>query len=141
MRRPLCATILLWLVLSLTAWSSVRLATSLLWWSRLGAYTQLPVRIYLSVSALIWLGAGLAVFILLLRGYRKALELAASAAIAFSAWYWTDRWFLSMPRANWGFSLAVTILFLICVILCTRHPGTRNFFLQREKYEEETENR
>jgi hypothetical protein len=119
----------------------VRLATSILWWSRLDAYTPLPVRIYLSVSALIWLGAGLVVFILLLRGFRKALELAASTAIAFTVWYWSDRWFLAMPRANWGFSLAVTILFLICVILCTRHPGTRHFFLQREKYEEESENR
>ena len=135
MRRPLCATILLWSVIALTVLSGVRLATAIYWWPRLSSFTTLPTRFYLAISALFWLCMGLSIFLGLLKGVRWSLAVTGGAAILFSIWYWIDRLVLATPGANWYFSLGVTILVLICVILCVRHPRTRNFFIQRENYD------
>ena len=140
MRRPFCATILLWMVLSLTVWSGVRLITALAWWSRLTSYTSLPLRSYLVVSALIWLSVSLVLFWNLLRGSGYALRLIVIAAASFAIWFWIDRWVMAIPAANWGFNLGVTVLSMICVILCVRHRRTKLFFIQREQYEDESEN-
>ena len=135
-KRPLCATLLLWVVLGLGAWSVVRLVTAVNWWSRLSTYTSAPLRSYLVISGLVWLCASLFSLWSLWKGIRRYPLVIATTAIAFSVWYWLDRAFMSMPAANWEFALGVTLLLLICVILCVRHHGTREFFLQRERYDE-----
>jgi hypothetical protein len=121
-------------------WSGVRLVTALAWWSRLATLASLPLRSYLVVSALIWLSVSLFLFWNLVRGSYIALPLTAIAAASFSIWFWIDRWLMAKPAANWGFILGVTVLSIICVILCVRHQRTKQFFIQRERYEDESKN-
>jgi hypothetical protein len=136
MKRPLCATFLLWSVLTLSGLSGVRLGTTIYWWLRLSPFISIPMRIYLIVGAFFWLCVSLIILLGLIKGVRWSLEATGGAAILFSIWYWIDRLVLTMPGTNWYFSLVVTMLLLICVILCARHPRTRTFFYQRETNDE-----
>jgi hypothetical protein len=133
MKRPICVTILLWLVLSLTVWSGLRLYSVIRWWNVLDEFASPPGPWYIVISGGIWLMAS----ILLLWGMwqvkawiRHAL-LAAGAS--FAVWYWSDRLLLQTPSANWPFFLVGTFLLLTLVIVCTTHSRTKTFFKQREK--------
>lgn len=128
MKRPFCVTILLWLVLSLTAWSGFRLWSALHWWGELQRFGTPPRAAYIAVSG----GGGLVAGISLLWGMwrRKAWTRIGlmGAAIGFTMWYWCDRLFLQSPRANWPFALVTTIILLVITTICTWLPSTKVFF-------------
>jgi hypothetical protein len=136
MKRPISVTIILWLVLSLTAWSGLRLATAILWRGTLLEFASSPGPAYIAISGALWLLAGIG----LLWGMWQAKAWIRSALLGtgagFFVWYWCDRLLLQFPRANWPFALAVTILLLILLSVCVFLPGTKTFFTKREAHEQ-----
>ena len=132
MKRPFSVTILLWLVLSLTVWSGLRLYTSIRWWSVLREFASPPGPTYIAASGGIWLIASL----VLLWGMWKAKEwirfalLGAGAAMA--AWYWCDHLLFQEPSRNWPFALLVSVLVLAILSVCVFVSGTKIFFSERE---------
>jgi hypothetical protein len=135
MRRPFCVTILLWLVLSLTAWSGLRLYSALRWWNTLHEFASPPGPFYIAVSGGVWLLAS----ILLLWGLWtiKAwirYALLGSGAV-FTVWYWCDRFIFQMSSENWSFALVANIILLAFIAACVYVPGTRTFFSKREAHD------
>jgi len=128
MKRPFSVTILLWLVLSLTAWSGLRLASAILWWGALLEFASPPGPWYISISA----GVGLVTGIGLLWGMWQAQPWIRAALIGagagFTLWYWCDRLVIQSLHANWPFALGATALLLVIVMICVAHPRTKEFF-------------
>ena len=128
MKRPFSATILLWLVLSLTAWSGLRLASAILWWSTLLEFASPPGPLYISVSAGILLVVGIA----LIWGMWQAKPWIRYALLGtgagFTVWYWGDRLLFQILHANWFFVLGANVLVLVLVLICVVHPRTKAFF-------------
>lgn len=130
MKRPLSVTILLWLVLSLTAWGGLRLWSAIRWWDDLQRFGTPPGAAYLAVSG----GVGLAAGLLLLWGMwrrkpQTRIGLLGTAA-GLALWYWCERLLLQTQRLNWPFSLGATVALLVITATCVWLPETRIFFLQ-----------
>jgi len=132
MKRPFSVTILLWLVLSLTAWSGLRLYSAIRGWDTLHEFASPPGPWYIAISGGIWL----MVSFLLLWGMWQAkvwIRYAIfGAGAGFTVWYWSDRFLFHISSANWLFMLIGTVLLLILVMICLTHPRTKSFFTQRE---------
>lgn len=134
-KRPFSVTILLWLVLSLTAWSGLRLYSAVRWWGALLEFASPPGPWYIAISA----GAWLVTSILLLWGMWQAkawIRYALfGAGAGFTVWYWCDRLFFQMPGVNWPFALLGTILLLIVLSVSVFAPGTKTFLSKREAHD------
>lgn len=132
MRRPFGVTILLWLVLSLTAWSVLRLYSAIQWWSLISEFASTPGPLYIALSGGFWL----IVSVLLLWGMWQAKAWIRSALLgagaALAAWYWGDRLLLQKPGMNWLFALMLTVFLLTILLICVFVPGTKTFFSKRE---------
>jgi len=128
MKRPFSVTILLWLVLSLTAWSGLRLYSAIQWWQTLLELASPPGPLYIAISAGVWLAIALG----LLWGMWQAKAWIRTALLGtgagFTVWYWCDRLLLQSAHENWPFALGLTILFLIIIVICVAHPRTKAFF-------------
>ncbi len=131
---PFSVTLATALVLSLSAWSIFRVWTAVIWRDVLAEFASRPGPLYIGVTGAIWSILGLAVLWGI--GFRKswALRLLFGGALAFSAWYWTDRLLLQTERANWPFTLAFNLLAFIPIFLSTR---TNHFTKEREHNERE----
>ena len=132
-RRPFSVTILLWLVLSLTAWSALRLYSALQWWSTLREFASPPGPWYIALSAGFWL----IVSIVLLWGIARAkpwtrYALFGAGTIAM-VWYWGDRLLLQRPNGNWPYILVLTVLLLIVLSVSVFSPGTKTFFFSKRE--------
>ena len=135
MKRPLSVTILLWLVLSLTAWSGLRLYTSIQWWSTLIEFASPPGPWYITISAAVWLTVSL----FLLWGMWQAEDwiryALLGAGAGFTVWFWSDRFLYQPSNTNGLFVLLINILLLIILSVCVFAPGTKAFLLKREAHD------
>jgi hypothetical protein len=131
MKRPFSVTILFYLVLSLIAWSILRLFAIIRWWRIIRVYSNNLWPLYVSVSAVIWMVVGSILFWGL--KWKKAWihNALIGAGACYTVWYWCDRIFVQWPHANWIFALFATILLLVIGIISVKHPNTILFF-QRE---------
>ena len=135
MKRPFCVTILLWLVLSLTAWSGLRLYSAIRWWNTLSEFAVPPGPFYIAASGAVWWITS----ILLLWGMWQVktwirYALLGAGAI-FIAWYWFDRIIFQMTSGNWPFVILASVLLLMLVSGCVLVPGTKTFFSKREAHD------
>jgi hypothetical protein len=135
MKRPFSVTILLWLVLSLTAWSGLRLVTAILWQGTLLEFASPPGPAYIAISGAVWLLAGLGLFWGMWQAKAWIRSALLGTGAGFFVWYWCDRLLLQSPRANWPFALVTTALLLILLSVCVFLPGTKTFFTKREAHE------
>ena len=135
MKRPFSVTILLWLVLSLTVWSGLRLYSAIRWWYTLFEFAAMPSPWYIAISGGIWLIAS----ITLLWGMWQAKAWIRYALLGtgagFTIWYWCDRLFFQMPSYNWLFALLANVLILIVLSVCVFVPGTKTFLSKREAHD------
>ena len=135
MRRPFSVTILLWLVLSLTVWSGVRLYSAIHWWSTLAEFASPPGPLYIAATGGVWLIASM----LLLWGVWQAKSWVRyalpGAGAALAVWNWSDRLLLQRPNVNWPFALAATFLLITVIIICVSVPGTLEFLSKREAHD------
>ena len=135
MKRPFSVTILLWLVLSLTAWSGLRLYSAIAWWSPLLEFASPPSPWYIAISGGVWLVAS----IILLWGMWQAKAWIRYALLGcgagYTVWYWCDRILLQTSNTNWPFALFVTVTLLIILIVCVFIPGTKTFLSKSEAHD------
>ncbi len=140
MKRPFSVTILLWLVLSLTAWSGLRLYSAIRWWSTLIEFASPPGPWYIAISGGFWLIVSVLLFWGMWQAKAWIRYALFGAGAGYPVWYWCDRLLFQVSSANWPFMLIGTALLLILVMICITHPRTKSFFTQRENDDRKPKN-
>ena len=132
-KLPLRITLLLWLVLIITAWNIVRLATSIAWHDTLETYAPWPGPFYIGLTGAIWALTGTVLFWGFARGTGWSRIAFLVTSFVYVVWFWMDRLFIQPQlRANWPFDLLITIIllgFTTAVILDQRN---HIYFLKRD---------
>ena len=138
-RRPFGVTLLLWLVLSLSAWGLVRLIAALRWWDVLNEFGARLGPLYLSITGAGWMVVG----VMLLWGlFRGRLGTRLAILISVSIWliqYWIERIFFESARANLVFALIASILLFIVTLISAFNRKTKEFFFRSEEHEQPNE--
>ncbi len=114
--RPFRVTLLLWLVLTVTAWNAIRAWTALSWRSTLLEFNSSPGALFLGISGLFWfiLGITLLYGILGRKGWARALLLCS--IIGYLVFYWMERLIWEDPRLNWPLALIAQLLLVMFII-------------------------
>ncbi len=135
-RRPFGVTLLLWLVLSLSAWGAVRLIAALRWWNVLNEFEARLSPLYLSITGVGWMIVGA---VLLWGLFSGKLWTARAILASISLWilqYWVERIFFESPRANLFFALILTVLLFIVTLISALSRKTKEFFIRSEEHEQ-----
>jgi hypothetical protein len=138
-RRPFGVTLLLWLVLSLSAWGAVRLLATLRWWNVLDEFEARLSPLYLFLTGAGWLIVGI---VLLWSLFSARLWTRLAILIAVTVWmteYWIERIFFEAPRANFSFVLLVSVLLFILTLISAFNRKTKDFFSRSEEHEQPIE--
>jgi hypothetical protein len=138
-KRPFGVTLLLWMVLILSAWSAVRFFAALRWWSVLNEFEANLSPLYLSISGAGWVVAGGVLLSGILRR-KKWVPLAIVASIL--VWlieYWIERVIFQSSRANLPFALTFSILVVIVGWILVILPRTKSYFAKSEEHEQSIE--
>ncbi len=135
-KRPFSVTLLLWMVLLLSAWGTVRLVAALSWWDVLMQYDARLSPLYLCLTGAGWIVAGLVLLWSIWTGKpwsRKAIPLSV---FLWLVQYWIERLFFQAPRANLAFMIAISLTVLAVTLIATFNRKTRNFLLKSEAHEQ-----
>ena len=138
-RRPLGVTLLLWLVLCLSAWGAVRLIAALRLWNMLNEFEARLSPLYFSITGAGWIIVGA---VLLWGVFRGNLWTYWAIPASISLWivqYWIERIFFQSPRANVSFALIVTVLLFILTFLSVFNRKTKEFLIRSEEHEQPNE--
>ena len=132
-KLPVRITLLLWLVLIITAWNFIRLLTSITWHGILDAYAPRPGPIYIGVTGAIWTLAGLSILWGFIRSARWTRMVLLIAGFGYPVWDWADKLFVQAQiRANWPFDLLMTILLLGFTSAVVLDPHYQIYFEKRD---------
>ena len=135
-KRPFGVTLLLWLVLSLSAWGAVRWLAALRWWDVLVEFESRLSPLYLSITGAAWVLAGGALLWGLFTGKRWT-RLAIPASIGL--WlleYWIERVFFQSPRPNLPFAILASLLLLTVTLVSAFNRKTKSFLIRSEEHEQ-----
>ena len=138
-RRPFGVTLLLWLVLSLSAWGVVRLLAALRWWDVLNEFGASLSPLYLFITGAGWAVAGGVLLWGLFSG-KPWTRLAIPVSI--SVWlvgYWIERMFFESPRANLSFAFIASVLLLVLTFVSAFNRKTKQFLIRSEEHEQPNE--
>ena len=138
-KRPFGVTLLLWLVLSLSAWGALRLLSTLRWWDVLKEFGARLSPLYLSITGAGWVLVG-AVLLWSIFSGKPWTRLAIPLSIFL--WlmeYWIERIFFESPRANLFFALIASVLLLAVTLASAFNHKTEKFFIRSEEYEQPNE--
>ena len=134
--RPFGVTLLLWMVLSLSAWGLIRLFAALRWWDVLYEFDASLNPFYLSITGAIWGIAGVVLLWSIWRGKAWSRLAILVSVVLWLSEYWMERVFFQAPRANLVFALVLSALLLAVTFTITLNRNTKNFFLQSEEHEQ-----
>jgi hypothetical protein len=138
-KRPASVTLLLWLVLFLSAWGAVRLVAALRWWDVLNEFGASLSPLYLAAGGAVWgVAGGVLYWHMATRKPRARSALLASAFLWYGQ-YWVEWMFFQAPRANTGFVLTLTTTLLAVVVIAVHLPGTKTYFTMSEEHEQADE--
>jgi len=135
-RRPFGVTLLLWLVLSLSAWGAVRLIAALRFWTLLSEFEARLNPWYLSLTGVGWMIVGT---VLLWGLFSGKLWPPRAILVSIALWivqYWIERVFFEAPQANVFFALIVTALLFIVTLISAFNRKTKEFFIRSEEHEQ-----
>ena len=138
-RRPFGVTLLLWLVLSLSAWGLLRFAGTLRWWSLLYENDARLGPMYLSITGAGWALAGI---VLLWSIFSRRRWTYVAIPIAVLAWlmeYWIERLFFEAPRSNLVFAIVTSVLVLIVTSIVAFQRTTKIYLTKSEEHEQPEE--
>jgi hypothetical protein len=138
-KRPFGVTLLLWLVLSLSAWGAVRLFAALRWWNVLNEFGARLSPSYLFLTGAGWIVAG---GVLLWSLFSAKLWTYRVILIAVCLWlveYWVERIFFESSRANLLFALFASILLIAVTFSSAFNRRTKEFFIKSEDHEQPIE--
>ena len=123
-RRPFSVTLLLWLVLFLSAWGAIRLVAALRWWNVLNEFDSRLSSAYLATTGTGWCIIGIILFWGIIRR-RAWSRLAVPVGItAWQAEVWIERMIFESQVSNLPFAVSLTGLLLGVIIALTLHRST-----------------
>jgi hypothetical protein len=138
-KRPFGVTLLLWLVLSLSAWGVIRLLAALRWWDVLNEFGASLSPLYLSITGAGWAIVGSVLLWGLFSG-RPWTRLAIPLSIfIWLMGYWVERMFFESSRANLPFALMVSVLLFGITLVSVLHRKTKKFLIRSEEHEQPNE--
>ena len=138
-KRPFGVTLLLWMVLILSAWGAVRFFASLRWWNVLNEFEASLSPLYLSITGASWVLAGGVFLSGILRRRKWALPAVVASIFVWLIEYWIERVFFQSSRANLPFALTLSILAIVITWILAVLPGTKSYFTKSEEHEQPTE--
>ena len=138
-RRPFGVTLLLWLVLSLSAWGGVRLIAALRWWHMLNEFEARLSPLYLTITGVAWKVAGAVLLWGLFSGKLWTIRAILASVSVWIIQYWVERIFFESPRANLFFAAIMTILLFIVTLISAFSRKTKEFFIRSEEHEQPTQ--
>ena len=135
-KRPFGVTLLLWMVLLLSAWGAVRWAAALSWWDVLVQYDARLSPLYLSITGAGWIVAGLVLLWSIWTGKPWSRQAIPLSVFLWLVQYWIERLFFQAPRANLAFMIGLSLSVLAVTLIATFNRKTRNFLLKSEAHEQ-----
>jgi hypothetical protein len=135
-KRPFGVTLLLWLVLCLSAWGAIRLLAALRWWDVLYEFEARLSPLYLSITGAGWAVAGGILLWSLFTAKPWARMAILLSVLLFLAQYWIERIAFQAPRANLPFSLIASILLVMITAACAFNRKTTIFLTRSEEHEQ-----
>jgi len=138
-KRPFGVTLLLWMVLTLTAWGAVRFVAALRWWDVLNEFGASLSPLYLSITGAGWGVAGGVLLSGILRRRTWALPAVVTSILLWLIEYWIERIFFQSDRANLPFALMSSILVVAVTWVLATLPRTKYFFAKSEEHEQPVE--
>ena len=134
--RPFGVTLLLWLVLSLSAWGAVRLIAALRFWNMLHEFEARLSPVYFSITGTAWIITGAVLLWGLFRGTMWTYWAIPASITLWIAQYWIERLVFQSPRANVSFALLLTILLIILTLISVFNRKTKEFLIRSEDHEQ-----
>lgn len=126
-KRPFSVTLLLWLVLSLSAWGAVRLFAAFRWWNVLSEFGAHLSPLYLSITGASWIIVGSVLLWSLFSGKSWARLAIPISIFLWVMEYWVERMFFESPRANFSFALIASILLCMVTFISAFNQKTKRF--------------
>ena len=138
-QRPFSVTLLLWMVLSLSAWGAIRSFAALRWWDVLYEFNASLTPLDLLITGVLWGIAGVVLLWSIWIGKAWSRIAILISILLWLAEYWIERLFFETPRSNLPFALILSILLLVVALVTTLNKHTRNFYLRSEEHEQSNE--
>lgn len=138
-QRPFGVTLLLWMVLSLSAWGVIRSFAALRWWDVLYEFNASLSPAYLLITGAVWGTAGIALLWSMWNGRSWSRVAIVISVLLWLAEYWIERVFFQASRANLPFSLILSALLLAVTFAIALNRRTKNFFTKSEEHEQSNE--
>ena len=135
-KRPPGVTLLLWMVLSLSAWGAVRFAASLRWWDVLSEFESGLSPLYLSITGAGWAVAGGVLLWGLWSRRRWSIPALPVYLILWLSIQWVERAFFQSPRASLPFAVILSAVFTAVILVCALHRSTKIFLTKSEEHEQ-----
>lgn len=132
-KNPFRVTLLLSLVLFLTAWNALRFWTAVAWHNVLNEFSARPNATIIAVSGAFWMAAGIILLWITWQKKAWAAKLLLGTAAGYSVWYWCERLVWQNPHPNWLFAVIVNLVLLIFIVFTAKS-------LTREAHERKNEN-
>ena len=139
-RRPFGVTLLLWMVLCLSAWGLIRLIATLRWWDVLSEFKASLSPLYLSLTGAGWAVAGVVLLWSMWVAKPWSRLAIVVSILLWLAEYWIERLFFQQPRPKLLFTLAISALLLAVTFTSALNRSTKNFFTKSEEHEQSNEN-
>jgi hypothetical protein len=134
--RPFGVTLLLSLVLMLSAWGATRVAAALRWWDVLVEFGSRLSPGYFAVTGLVWTIAGITLCWSIIARSGTTRRRLASAAGLWQAQWWIERVFFQSERSNLPFTLVASGVILLSVVVILLHASTIRYFSISEEHEQ-----
>jgi hypothetical protein len=138
-KRPFGVTLLLWLVLSLSAWGVVRLLAALRWWDVLNEFGASLSPLYLSISGIGWALIGIALLYGLFSGKPWVRPAIPISILLWLMGYWIERLAFESPRANLPFAFLISLLLFAVTLVSAFNRNTKKFLMRSEEHEQPNE--
>lgn len=135
-RRPFRVTLLLWLVLSLSAWGLLRFAAALHWWDVLYDKEARLSPLYLSITGAGWSVAGIVLLWSLWSRKRWAYLAVPVSAFLWLVEYWIERIFFQALRPNLAFTIFASVLIVLIPMGLAFHRKTKSYLTKSEEHEQ-----
>ncbi|MBK9927876.1 MAG: hypothetical protein IPP66_21600 [Anaerolineales bacterium] len=138
-QRSFGVTLLLWMVLILSAWGVIRVVTALRAWDVLNEFDASLSPLYLSITGAGWVAVGCALLAGIWNSKAWTRPTIAISALLWLIEYWIERVFFQAPRANLPFALTCSIVVIFITWILIVLPGTISFFTKSEEHEHPVE--
>jgi len=140
LKRPFGVTLLLWMVLSLSAWGAIRFYAALRWWGVLTEFDARLSPIYLSITGAGWVVAGGVLLFGMLLGKAWTRPAMLTSILLWLIEYWIERLFYQTARSNLAFAVIGSFIVMIVAVFATTLRGTKLFFTRSEEHEQPDKN-